>query len=206
MPATRKAIAMYDTFYRDTPGFRFEERRDMWEDWCRKHYIEAFDMRPGQTLLDIPSGEGFWSDVLRKHGLEVTGVDLSEGGVETGRERYPGIEFFVGDAEQELPCEKGSFDIVFSRGISHLHRTDLFTDASKGMVKNLMSYVKPGGLLLFSYTTKRNQQGDGDEARVHHRVSDLVRLFEEAGDPFRFEVVGNMCQVGVQHWDSPRAP
>jgi SAM-dependent methyltransferase len=191
----------YDRHYAQG-GFRHEERRPHWRDWVQRHYVEEFGLLPGERILDIPCGDGFWSSVLTGLGFEVVGIDLSRGGVEVARNRYPGIEFLVGDAEAELPVEEHGFDVVFSRGISHLHHVDLVTDSSLRMARNLMRYVRPGGLLLVSYNTRR----DGSRAprHAHHPVSDLVRLFESAGDVCKVEVVGSYVQIGVQHWDAPR--
>lgn len=197
--SVRKPTGPYDRFYTSgEKGFEFDKQREMWEDWNREHYMGTFGLKPGMSLLDIPCGEGFWSELFHLEGFKVTGADLSPGGVETSSERYPDVDFVVADAERELPFERHSFDIVFSRGISHLHRADLFTPQSIRMVINLMEYVKPGGLLLFSYTTKRDGSGDGVQKRVHHRASDLIKLFEYAGEVFRYEAVKNICQFGVQ--------
>jgi SAM-dependent methyltransferase len=198
---SRTSSSHYDRHYAQG-GFRHEERRPHWRDWVQRHYVEEFGLRSGERILDIPSGDGFWSSVLTELGFDVVGIDLSRGGVEVARNRYPGIEFLVGDAEEELAVEEQGFDVVFSRGISHLHHVDLVTDASLRMAWNLMRYVRPGGLLLVSYNTRR----DGSHAprHAHHPVSDLVRLFESAGDVFKVDVVGTYVQIGVQHRDAPR--
>ncbi len=163
--------------------------------------MQAFGLEPGQKLLDIPCGDGFWSSVFAKAGFVVVGVDLSPGGVEMARRRYPGIEFLTGNAEETLPVPQASFDVVFSRGITHLHRRELFTDRAFRVVANLMSYVKPGGILLISYHTKRD--GAGPDRHVQHPVSDLVRLVESAADPGRIEVVDDFVQIGAQHRHAP---
>jgi SAM-dependent methyltransferase len=160
-------------------------------------------MRPGQTLLDLPCGDGFWSSVLSELGLRVTGVDLSRGGIEMARRTYPAVPFAVGNAEERLPLGESSFDIVFSRGITHLHQANLFTDRSDRMVHNLMSYVRPGGLLLISYYTNRDGSMGPSGRHGNHRLSDLVRLLEPVGDVFKVTIVDNFVQLGVQHPDAP---
>jgi SAM-dependent methyltransferase len=191
----------YDRLYA-SGGFGYETCRPHWREWVRRHYVEAFDLRPPERVLDIPCGDGFWTSVFGELGFDAAGVDLSPGGVDVARSKYAGVDFAVGNAEEDLPFPDRSFDVAFSRGITHLHRSDLFRDASVRMARNLMRYVRPGGLLLVSYYTKR----DGSEAAHHaqHPFSDLVRLFEAVGDVFRVEVVDDYVQIGVQHRDAPR--
>ena len=194
-------VSHYDRLYAGG-GFGYEANRPRWRQWVAQHYIGAFGLQAGERLLDIPCGDGFWTSVLAELGFDACGVDLSPGGVEAAKTRYPGIEFAVGAAEQDLPFAERSFDVVFSRGITHLHRPELFKDSSFRMAGNLMRYVRPGGLLLVSYYTKRD--GSQPDRHAQHPVSDLVRLFEAAGDVRKVEVVDNFVQIGVQHHDAPR--
>jgi SAM-dependent methyltransferase len=191
----------YDRLYQEK-GFGYERQRAMWRRWVRRHYIRSFGLKRGERLLDIPCGDGFWASLFARQGFRVSGVDISEGGIEAARRRYPSIDFRVGDAEGPLPYAPGEFDVVFSRGISHLHREHLSREATARMARNLMDLVSPAGLLLVSYHTRRDRSGS--KAHAFHPVSDLVKLFEAVGDPYRVEVVDDFVQIGVQHRGGPR--
>ncbi|HEY6638621.1 MAG TPA: class I SAM-dependent methyltransferase [Solirubrobacterales bacterium] len=191
----------YDRLY-GGEGFGYERQRGMWTRWVRQYYIGSFGLKRGERLLDIPCGDGFWASLFDGQGLRVSGVDVSEGGIEVARRRYPGIDFRVGDAEGPLPYEPGEFDVVFSRGISHLHREDLGKESTRQMARTLMSLVSPKGLLLVSLHTRRDHSGS--ETHAFHPVSALVELFESVGDPYRVEVVDDYVQIGVQHRGGPR--
>jgi SAM-dependent methyltransferase len=191
----------YDRLY-GGEGFGYERQRGMWKRWVRRYYIDSFGLKRGERLLDIPCGDGFWASLFAKQGLRVSGVDISEGGIEVARRRYPGIDFRVGDAKGPLPYEPGEFDVVFSRGISHLHREDLSRKPTMRVARTLMSLVSPGGLLLISIHTRRD--GSGSKVHAFHAVSDLVEVFEPVGDPYRVEVVDDFVQIGVQHRGGPR--
>lgn len=186
----------YDRLYQGE-GFGYEKQRAMWKRWVRRHYIRSFALKRGERLLDIPCGDGFWASLFSRQGFRVSGMDISEGGIEAARRRYPGIDFRVGDAEGPLPYAPGEFDVVFSRGISHLHRENLWRKGTARMVRNLMDLVSPTGLLLVSYHTRRDRPGS--KTHAFHPVSDLVKLFETVGDPYRVEVVDDFVQIGVQH-------
>jgi SAM-dependent methyltransferase len=191
----------YDRLYHEE-GFGYEKQRAMWRRWVRRHYIGTFGLKRGERLLDIPCGDGFWASLFSRQGFRVSGVDISEGGIGAARRRYPGIDFRVGDAEGPLPYTPGEFDVVFSRGISHLHRENLWREATVRMARNLMDLVSPTGLLLVSYHTRRDRSGS--KTHAFHPVSDLVKLFETVGDPYRVEVVDDFVQIGVQHRGGPR--
>ena len=192
----------YDQHYA-AGGFGYEERREHWLAWARRHYVDAFDLPPGR-LLDVGCGDGFWTSIFSELGFEATGVDLSAGGIEAARSRYPGIPFLVADADEALPFEPGSFDVVFCRAISHFGEPDLEAPRVTALIPRLMALLTPGGVLLASYHTTRD--GGVVHGRTYHPISALVRLLEHGGDPFRVELVGNYVQVGVVPRGSPTRP
>ena len=191
----------YDQLYA-AGGFGYEERRAHWLAWARWHYVDAFDLPPGR-LLDVGCGDGFWTSIFRELGFEATGVDLSAGGIEAARSRYPGIPFLVADADEALPFEPGSFDVIFCRAISHFGEPDLEAPRVTALIPRLMALLAPGGVLLASYHTTR--EGGTVHGRTYHPVSALVRLLEHGGEPWRVELVGNYVQIGVsQRGGQPR--
>jgi 2-polyprenyl-3-methyl-5-hydroxy-6-metoxy-1,4-benzoquinol methylase len=197
----------YEKLYR-SGGFGYEEDREKWVDWVERHYIDHFELRgrtkrrrrdPKPTLLDIPCGNGFWTSLFRDHGFDVRGIDLSPAGIDAANDEYPDIEFTVGNAEEGLPVGDEKFDVVFSRGISHLHRENLDQPGTHAMAANLLTYVKPEGQLLVSYYTKRD--GGGTRSHHYHRAWELVQLFEQAGDIWRMDIVNDFVQISLR----PRA-
>jgi SAM-dependent methyltransferase len=193
-------VEHYDRQYANG-GFGYERQRETWVAWVAEHYLREFDLRPGERLLDVGCGDGFWTALFAEAGLVATGVDLSPGGIEAARRAHPVVEFVVGDAE-DLPFPDGSFDVVFCRAISHLSRSDLFTDASARLVSGMTRLLRPGGLILISFYTQRD--GGGTPEHAWHRLSDLIKLVEPVADPFHVDVVGHYVQIGAQRRDAPR--
>lgn len=192
----------YDQHYA-AGGFGYEERREHWLAWARRHYVDAFDLAPGR-LLDVGCGDGFWTSIFRELGFDATGVDLSPGGIEAARSRYPGIRFEVADADAPLAFDPAFFDVVFCRAISHFGEPDLENPRVTSLIDRLMALLTPGGVLLASYHTTRDRSVT--HGRTHYPVSALVRLLEHGGDPYRVELVGNYVQIGVgQRGAPPRA-
>lgn len=192
----------YDRHYA-AGGFGYEERRDHWLAWARRHYVEAFDLPPGR-LLDVGCGDGFWTSIFRELGFEATGVDVSPGGIAAARSKYSASTFLVADADEPLPFEAGSFDVIFCRAISHFGEPDLEITRVTSLIPRLMALIAPGGVLLAAYHTVRD--GGTVHGRTYHPVSALVRLLEHGGDPYRVELVGNYVQIGVRHPGAPPRP
>lgn len=67
------------------------------------------------TLLDVGASSGFYFEVLKiaEFDCRYTALDFSSAFKDLAEQRYPGIDFRLGDARQ-LPFEDASFDIVLS--------------------------------------------------------------------------------------------
>ncbi len=104
--------------------------------------IEAADIRPGRTALDIGSGPGHVADALSHAGAEVTGVDFSAEMVAVARRQYPGVTFAEADAE-DLPFDPDSFDAVVSNFVVHHLARPV------AVFKECHRVLKPGGRFAF---------------------------------------------------------
>jgi 2-polyprenyl-3-methyl-5-hydroxy-6-metoxy-1,4-benzoquinol methylase len=54
------------------------------------------------TILDAGCGDGSFTASLAKAGFSVQGVDLSKGGIDHARERYPHLQFATGSVYDDL--------------------------------------------------------------------------------------------------------
>jgi SAM-dependent methyltransferase len=101
-----------------------------------------FDSAAGQSVLEI--GVGLGTDHVRfaRAGARLTGVDLTEKGIELVRRRLDleglASDLRVGDAER-LPFDDDSFDVVYSWGVLH-HTPD-----TRGAVREAVRVARPGG-------------------------------------------------------------
>lgn len=94
-------------------------------------------------VLDAGCGGGRYSVAWTKLGAKsVTGVDFSEIGIQTARERtaskFSNVKFEIGDA-LAIPFPDNSFDCSFSNGVLHHTR-----DWKKG-IHEMVRVLKPGG-------------------------------------------------------------
>jgi SAM-dependent methyltransferase len=98
-------------------------------------------VRPGERVLDVGCGAGQTSLQAAEAGAYVLGVDVSAEMLERARERVPGVEFVLGDA-QTHPLERGSFDAAISRcGL-------MFFSAPVAAFTNIRRALRPGGRLV----------------------------------------------------------
>jgi SAM-dependent methyltransferase len=105
---------------------------------------EAADLKPGQRVLDVASGNGNASLAAARRFSDVTGVDYVPMLLEEARNRAEAegleVDFREGDAE-DLPFEDASFDVVLSTlGV-------MFAPDQQKAASELLRVVKPGGTI-----------------------------------------------------------
>ena len=96
------------------------------------------------SILDIGCGNGYLAAALTEAGWQVTGIDMSQSGIDQAKRAHPEIDFLVGSAEEDLKERYGPevFDIVISVDvIEHLYRP-------RCLVENAFSLLKPEGLVV----------------------------------------------------------
>jgi SAM-dependent methyltransferase len=105
---------------------------------------EAADLKAGQKVLDVASGNGNASLAAARRFSEVTAIDYVPMLLEEGRKRAEAeglaVDFREGDAEN-LPFEDASFDVVLSTlGV-------MFAPNQDKAAQELLRVVKPGGTI-----------------------------------------------------------
>jgi SAM-dependent methyltransferase len=131
----------YDDAFMEAMASEYE-RRTPWTVMRLENVRVLVDPQPGDRVLDIGSAAGAIVHYLSTFGCDVTGVDLSELGVEKARERYPELRFEVGDAAA-LPFADASFDKVVAADVTeHLDGATL-----RGMLAETRRVLVPGGTL-----------------------------------------------------------
>jgi len=170
--ATANELArMYDEAYRKDNYFGCRP-------WLYRPYVKALvsllRLPEGATVLDAGCGQGFFTGLFAQEGMSVFGVDLSPVGIEKAREAYPHLSgrFLVFDLMH--PAEIPKVDCVFIRCCS-LYDIQDFKDA-ESLTGNLLGLLKPGGALIFAYSSNLSRAG---KSWFNHDFADVHKHFEQ---------------------------
>lgn len=135
------------------------------------HYslIKELEDKNFKTLLDVGCGNGrFLSMVLNKFDVKVSGIDISSGMIEKGKEFLDGrADLKVGDSEH-LPWNDRSFDVVTcSASFHHYPAPELF-------LKQVKRVLRTGGILMIA------DPFTSDE--LFRFLANIVIKFSKSGD------------------------
>jgi ubiquinone/menaquinone biosynthesis C-methylase UbiE len=113
--------------------------------------LNAAQVRPGATLLDVATGPGSLALEATRLGMICTGVDLSPVMIQLAEKSNPGIEFRVADVEH-LPFADASFDVVVCNfGLGHFP----YPEAA---VAECVRVLKPSGRIALSWWDDPSKQ------------------------------------------------
>lgn len=146
-------------------------------------------LQPDDHLLDVGSGDGFWTARLARHCAHVTGLEPDGQGLAYANAFYarPNVNYVQGVAES-MPFPDERFDKVVS-----ISSFEHFVDPVQGL-QEMHRVLKPGGRLAISVDSLLPENAP-DAFRAWHKKRHFVTayfseralstLFEEVG--FRYE-------------------
>lgn len=100
----------------------------------------------GKVILEAGCGAGRFTEILLKKGAIVISIDISDA-VEANKNNFPlSDQHYICQADiNDLPFKENYFDVVLCLGVVQ-HTKD-----SEITIRNLFSYVKEGGTLVFDH-------------------------------------------------------
>ncbi|MEK6570630.1 MAG: class I SAM-dependent methyltransferase [Bacteroidota bacterium] len=169
----QEVLSYYDKFY-SSEDFKY------YSDRITKRFFRGVfskcGVRPTGKILDVGCGTGYYCNIFHELGFEPVGIDFSTTAIEKAKEKYPSLEFHVGDA-LNLPFAPSSFDVVLSYGCSVVSTYDLGQIHS--YVRHLRSFVKPGGWLLLIGGSNLSGNRLTTSTWLSHTWEDLRRFIPE---------------------------
>ena len=115
------------------------------EHYLRKRVALMTSMRPAGRGLDVGCGTGVLAERLARAGLQMTGIDPSEGMLEVAREHAPSVATVHGSGT-DLPFPDGSFDLVVT--VATMHHIAAPDDV-RATLSEMVRVLAPGGRLVY---------------------------------------------------------
>jgi SAM-dependent methyltransferase len=155
-------------------------------------FVEYAGVRAGQRAVDVGCGPGaLTAPLVDRLGADaVAAIDPSEPFVEAARERFPGVDVRVGDAEH-LPFADDDFDLALAQLVV------LFMADPMAGLHEMRRVTRPGGVVAacvwnhagdsgplstFWRGVRETDPGAGDESALAGvREGHLAELFDAAG-------------------------
>jgi SAM-dependent methyltransferase len=155
------------------------------EHYLAKRVRYILEKCPTGRGLDVGCGTGTLAGRLAASGLDMTGLDPSQGMLDVLEETHPGVRGVRGSGTQ-LPFEDRSFDLAIT--VAALHHVADPEDVRKTLVE-MVRVLRPGGRIVIWDHNPRNPywkhlmarvpQDDGSERLVPEE--EIVGGLEEGG-------------------------
>ena len=161
----QSAVRKTDEFYARHQGFSYSDEQV--DRWLRKWFVPFVQLTGSERILDLCCADGCWSfGLLRRFsGLQITGVDVSDGAMTIAKERAAAlglggqVEFFAHDCESELPLSDSSFDLIFARGIFVYNQHNMLRFGCLKLLEHWHNKLRRGGRFVAMYGSKPDRFG-----------------------------------------------
>ncbi len=101
-------------------------------------------------ILEIGSRTGNVLGLLKSKGFNnMTGIDVSQSIIEVAKDKYPTIDFQLGDAQRSMLFDQGSFTHILLLNLSFYHFKN-----QRGVLQNCYDWLMPGGYLVINLVNK----------------------------------------------------
>jgi ubiquinone/menaquinone biosynthesis C-methylase UbiE len=146
-------------------------------------------LRPSDSLLDVGSGDGFWTARFAMHAARVTGLEPDEQmlGLARGLYQRSNVEYVRGSAES-IPYPNSTFDKVVS--VSCLEH---FADPLQGL-REMARVLKPGGRLAISVDSLLPENSPLSFREWHRRRHFVTHYFNHEELQSMMKTVGLQCE------------
>lgn len=112
--------------------------------------VKLLNSQANETILDLGCGTAKLTNDIACTANKVCGFDYSQNMIDDAQEKYPRIDFQVGDAQKQLDYPAENFDAVFSNAVLH------WMSDAENVIKNVNKVLKKGGRFVFEMGGKGN--------------------------------------------------
>lgn len=168
---------------------------DLFLSRVREWVVEIADPVENSKVLDVATGTGKQAFAFARRGLDVTGLDLSEGMLEVawGKNRYLNARFLLGDAT-DLPFDNSTFDIATVSFALH----DMPPEVREGLLDEMVRVTRRDGtIVVVDYDLPRNKA-------MRFITYNFIKLYESryypefTGYPLRSALQGRGIEIEAE--------
>ncbi len=147
------------------------------------------ELSAGDTLLDLGSGDGFWTARFAKHCAHVTGLEPDDRLLRYAQGQHVASNLvWVQGLAESIPFPDNTFDKVVS--ISCLEH---FTNPLQGL-RQVARVLKPGGRLGLSVDSLLSENSASSFREWHRRRHSVLHYFDQDKLLAMMETVGFGCE------------
>jgi SAM-dependent methyltransferase len=169
----QEVLSYYDRFY-TSDDFKYYPE-GITKKLFRGIFAKCHISSPGK-ILDVGCGTGLYCKIFNEMGFQPTGLDFSKTAIGKAKQKYPNLEFLVGDA-LNLPFGPSSFDVILSYGCSVVSTHEV--SKIQEYIHHLMKFIKPGGWLAVIGGSNLSGRRLDTSSWLCHKWEDLVRFVPE---------------------------
>ena len=135
---------------RNYPQYCFKDAKHTYShSYLLPVFNDILENGSGLKVLELGCGNGAFCNFLCEKGYDVTGVDISESGIEMARKAYPHLKFVRSDIcnlKDFREIEEGAFDVIVAMEvIEHLQYP-------RKLIRVVKKYLKQGGGIFGLYS------------------------------------------------------
>ena len=158
--------------------------------WLQRHHPHA------KTSLDLACGTGILCEILYRNGLDVSGMDFSEGMIEIARNSQPQIHYDVADMITYRPEKQ--FDLVTCTGDALNHIAD--RENVEEIFRNVYAYLSDGGYFIFDLLN-RNEISTEEPFELEYSDTVKARIQMLQPEPGRVNLQISVFENGVLQFE-----
>ena len=149
-------------------------------------------------VLDAACGSGYGTEILSERAFEVSGVDLSEHGLNYANAHHKKFnnKFLLADLQNPFPFESGYFDMVVSfETLEHVV-------GQEDVIKEFYRVIRPGGLMVISTPDRDTFINKNIPENIFHvRELNKKEFLELLGKYFQVrEIYGQGKLIAMPSW------
>ena len=186
MITQKKNVEQFNQDVQSNGGYQYTTNARFSSEVANKRITEATLEAIGpnvKTVIDIGCGDGVYTAALKwaRPDVSFTGFDPAAEAIDIAREKYPSVEFFVGDLLNPATFPDQKYDLAIIRGVIH-H----FPNGQKGiengsLLSDSVVVIEPNGNNPILKWLEKNSKYHVDHEEQSYSTVQLHEFCSQSG-------------------------